>query len=180
VKQFVILSAGRSATSLVAQCLHEGGVFMGETLNKRGSQHNPHGLWEDREFRALDYAILRAAGGTGSDPGQKPPPHEDILAVCDPMAEKVKALIAKREEAHDLWGWKRPHTSLTAPVYHPHLSDPHYIAIFRSPRKQAASAKRLMRYTDEEAFAIQRIFNERILRFLWQLADLGPMTDKED
>jgi hypothetical protein len=175
VKQFVILSAGRSATSLVAKCLHEGGVYMGNNLSKGASPHNPQGFWEDREFRALDYEILWAAGGTGSDPGQKPPPHEGILAVRDQMAEKVKALIAKREEAHELWGWKRPHTSLTAPVYHPHLSDPHYIAIFRSPEQQAASAKRLMRYTDEEAFAIQRIFNERILRFLWQFAGLGEL-----
>lgn len=166
MKTFVILGMARSATSLLAGALHKAGVHMGDHMMGPG-EGNPKGFFEDLDFRALDIAILRAAGGKGQDPGHEPPSEEAILGVRDQFRGRILDLIRARNNAgHELWGWKNPRTALTVRLYHPYLTNPHYITIYRDPQEVGLSLQRMLGWPVKKGIALCRTYDDRISRFV--------------
>lgn len=122
MKTIVVLGAHGGGTSLVAGILHALGVRMHP--NMAGRIKNYH-TYEDADFMRLNIQILKAAGGDW----KKPPPQRRIDEKAALFVPRIKTLVGKKKAA--LWGWKDPRNSLTAPLYHPHLPNPHYILVTR-------------------------------------------------
>lgn len=132
----VVLGMHRTGSSLLASILVDLGINMGEKMLMRGRMQ-PHGHWEDVEFVNLNKRILAAAGGRWN----RVPPHANILRVRGQFNEPIRNLIAKKNKRKK-WGWKDPRTSLTIPLYYPHLVSPRYIRIIRSKSEIIQSLQR--------------------------------------
>ena len=154
-RQIVILGMHRSGTSMVAGVLQRLGVSMGEYM--LGSDvSNPAGHYEDIEFLRINKAILAHAGGNW----RNPPSHEAIMSVHKFDAQ-MAALVAKRDAAHELWGWKDPRTCLTLCKWAPLLSEPVYVSVERDLDSVARSLMRRNRMTNEEALALDKVYWDR-------------------
>lgn len=159
-KTLVVLGMHRSATSLVARALAHYHP-MGEQL-LGGSPSNPHGHFEDLDFLKLDIAILSAAGGAWNEP----PSEARILEQAGPFSARIGELVSARNRAHTIWGWKDPRTTLTVPLFRPHLRSPIYIACFRDPGEIADSLARRDGMRRERALRLARGYQRRLLGFL--------------
>ncbi len=82
----LVVGPGRSGTSVVAKALNEMGVSMGVHFGKP-DEINPHGYYEDLEFKNLNERFLRS----------------DFNHVL--FRDRLRQLIAHREEP---WGVKDP------------------------------------------------------------------------
>jgi hypothetical protein len=170
VKTFVVLGMHSSATSLVAEVLSRK-ISMGYSLRMH---------YEDSLFINLNNHILEAAGGTWQDP----PSEKEILAHRHDMAGSIRNAVNKAKQVARLsrkegspkdrtalcWGWKTPSTVLTIPIIHPHLENPHYIAMFRDPHEVAVSlVRRGGKFKDDEAVELAKEYNRRIFKFLQEV-----------
>jgi hypothetical protein len=120
-KTVVVLGAFRGGTSLIAQLLHELGVFMGERLAPPDREYD---TVEDLQFQELLHRrdLLTRECLTPADFSST-----DLAAL--------QALIRQRNHRHALWGWKYPgtvvwclHAGLAG-----YLRQPHFITVFRDP-----------------------------------------------
>jgi hypothetical protein len=74
MRNVVILGMHRSGTSMVAEALASGGLYVGETAELlSGQEDNPHGFWEREDVVALNDAILSDNEATWYCPPQKSP-----------------------------------------------------------------------------------------------------------
>lgn len=80
-RTFVVVGLPRGGTSMAARCLHELGVPMGRVGNA---------TYEDADFVTL-VNRLRAEGEAEAG-----------------IRDELRALIARRNAEHDVWGWKVP------------------------------------------------------------------------
>jgi hypothetical protein len=149
-KTFVILGCHRSASSLVAKALHEAGVHMGDELLS-GLPDNPEGHFEDMDFLKKNVELL--GGNIWNDVDRE-------LTDAD-----TSALIAAKN-VHPLWGWKDPRTVLTIEKYYDHLDDPIIIGLFRKPELVAKSMARRGDISEEDALALAKAYNRKIIDFL--------------
>lgn len=159
-KTFVILGMHRSATSLIAKSINTQ-ISMGDNLLPP-DKSNPHGHFEDLDFLSINKRILRSAGGNW----RNPPTHKAILSQSPKFEQEIKNLIQSKNKNSKLWGWKDPRTSLTIPLFHNHLSNPHYIYIQRDPNSVAQSLHRRNNIPIEEGLYLYKIYNKRIKDFL--------------
>jgi len=126
MKTIVILGMHRSATSMIARCMHQNHeVHMGSEL-LLGQSDNPKGHYENKAFLNLNIDILRAAGGSW----QRPPAREEILKLEDQFRSRVRGTVsAERLKAKNRgffsWGFKDPRTVLTLDLKKPNLKSPH-------------------------------------------------------
>jgi len=159
-KQVVVLGMHRSLTSGVAEGLHRAGIHMGEEmLGKTKSQ--PTGHWEDKEFLHLNEQLLEAAGGSW----RNPPSRAALHAIAGQFERRIQRMIAKRNAAHDPWGWKDPRNGLTLPLYLPHLDgDVHLVAVFRKPERVARSLESRNSIPRRRGLGLARAYNDRILQ----------------
>lgn len=157
MKTFVVLGMHRSATSLTAGGLEKSGIHMGEEYLEH-DQSNPWGIFENRKFVSLNQKILKAAGGSWDNP----PSRQAILK--QDFDDEIKELIKNHE--HEYWGWKDPRTSLTAELFHPHLTNPHYIVNFRDKDEVAKSLNRREGMPLHKGRELADIYNHRIVSFL--------------
>lgn len=120
-KIIIVLGCHRSGTSMIAGVLAHMGVFMGEDLIMGEMPENPKGYYEDREAVAINADLLEEANGGWEDL----PTTEEILKAVEDTPEighRMTEFIAKRSEAHAMWGWKDPRTVATFPAWEPHLN----------------------------------------------------------
>src|SRR5215469_5858876 len=76
-------------------------------------------------------AALRKLGvAMGENLGHQ---HEDRSFRAEVPLEEMIATVKKRNETHDLWGWKLPNNIYYLEQLFPHLRNPHFVAIFRNP-----------------------------------------------
>ena len=94
----VVLGGHRCGTSAVAGVLHHLGVFMGYRLLGAG-KYNERGHWEDRTFLERHKDIV------GGVPKWKSP-----KVNFEPYRQAYSQLVRRREETHELWGFKDPRT----------------------------------------------------------------------
>ena len=149
-KTFVILGCHRSASSLVAKALHEAGVHMGDDLLS-GLPDNPEGHFEDMDFLKKNVEILDG----------------NIWNDVDRSLQDVdtKTLIDTKN-IRPLWGWKDPRTTLTIDKYYEHLDDPIIVGLFRKPEHVARSMAERGDIGEEEALALAKAYNRKIIDFL--------------
>lgn len=161
-KVIVVLSVGRSATSLVS-----------EALSRIIPMGSSGGMFENKDILNLNEEILHEAGGAWDNP----PPRwvEDerkFSRLKQKFHEKIKSTLARfASEArslrnHTYWGWKDPRTALVIDFYHPYLKNPHYIAVFRDPERVAENFHRVNGIEVEVAIKLAREYNRRILEFI--------------
>lgn len=116
----------RSGTSFVARLLSEAGVFVGEELLGAASS-NRHGHFEDREVLDLHNQIL-------SDNAKTWRVADDFIPVVnDDIWEKMRALVDKREQSHEVWGFKDPRACLFLPLWRHVYPNLHVVAVYRHP-----------------------------------------------
>lgn len=149
-KTFVILGCHRSASSLVAKALHEAGVHMGDDLLS-GLPDNPEGHFEDMDFLKKNVEILD--GNIWNDVERE---LQDI--------DTSELIESKNNKA--LWGWKDPRTTLTIDKYYDHLDDPIIVGLFRKPALVAKSMAKRGDISEEEALALAKAYNRKIIDFL--------------
>ena len=113
----IVLGCYRTGTSAVAALLHGMGIHMGDQFDPPSSA-NPRGYFEDVEFKSYHQKIDEMKEGWyGSDP-----------------ESEYRALVAKRECEHDLWGVKDPKLCLYLPVLLEALNGDHRIIQTVRPR----------------------------------------------
>lgn len=162
MKTYVILSAGKSSTSLVAEGIYRAGV-KGYNLYYGGLRKaHPKGMWEDKDFFTMNRRILRHAGGDWDDP----PSEKSILKVGKKFNHKIKRLMDKRNALGVSWGWKDPRTALTVKCYLPYIINPHFIAVFRKPLEVAKSMEKVNKIPIEKGIELTLEYNRRIRSFL--------------
>lgn len=161
MKTFVILGMHRSATSLVAKGMSNI-IHLGHVNDLLPPQaDNPEGFYENMKFMDLNNRILFKAGGNWLEP----PSHEAILKVKDEFQDEIKALV-NEFSGYELWGWKDPRTCLTISLFHEHLTNPHYVSIFRNPHEVANSLNKRNQISKQKAIRLCLEYNFRIIKFL--------------
>jgi len=158
----VILGMHASGTSLIAHCLREFGVFMGEQFT---GPVKSMPTWEDKLFFKLNVSLLTRARGNWS----RPPSAERITEAgrqAD-IAVLMNALIGIRESASRPWGWKDPRNCLTVHVWHPLLTEPRYICTRRDHDAIARSilARGPSRMLHKEWVDLAREYDGRVQAF---------------
>jgi hypothetical protein len=134
-----VLGPGRSGTSLTVRLLGLGGVYLGddgELLTASGIPANPKGFWEHRAMARINQRVLKALGGSWSEPPPLPPGWEQSNDLAGER-EDARGLLERTFGGHDLWGWKDARNSLTLPFWQNLLPaeryDVRYVICLRNP-----------------------------------------------
>lgn len=174
VKTFIVTGMHRSATSLIAQALHEHGVHMGSDLISSRDSH-PHDFYEHRPIVALHKDILDSLG---VDTSLGVPSRRRVLDAFDKRSDRADSII--EHEQNNLWGFKDPRTSLTLEGWVPRVENPHIISIFREPLRVAESLERTEDIPIDDGLSIAKQYNNRLLDSLERVvnedtwSDVGP------
>lgn len=134
-KTVVVLGNAKSGTSLVAGILHILGVDIGKKFVE-ADEYNPKGYFEDYDFVNLTDAIFKAAKSNYWNF----PSREKLLAQRDNFDQQMQKLIRKKEQGKRIWGWKDPWVNILVELFLPHLTNPHFIIIFRNSLAIARSS----------------------------------------
>ena len=162
MKTIVVLGIQRSGTSLIAEGLkNTGEVFMEPCT----ASH-----FENYEMMRIDDRILEEAGGTWQDP----PPREMIQETYPYFKDEIWAYVNAQELNAELrefpyWGFKTCRTGWTADLWHPHLSQPHYMPVLRSPSVVAGRLIEDGMYHGDDALALVEDHNDRVMTFLREI-----------
>jgi hypothetical protein len=156
----VVLGIFRSGTSVVAGMLDILGVRMGP--HEAGpnwmevSSWSPTGTYENADFRWFDWGAL------GVDPRspQSTLPDNWREQMSRVKSEHVISVVKAAEGG--AWGWKEPYTTLTLPLYVPHLRNPRFVVVRRNPADVAQSLHRQDWASMDAAARLVRIFEEEI------------------
>ncbi len=163
-KTIIILGMHRSGTSMVAGVLHNLGINMGDACIG-ASVNNPYGHFEDINLIALNQRILQAADADWKNP----PSAKKILRLKGRFDNQIRKLL-KNVKAGDR-GWKDPRTSLTIPLFLPHLKNPYFIVCRR--RKKAVNKSLQKRSLLEiDGKKLWKKYNQRIDKFFKKHSDL--------
>lgn len=133
-KTFVVLCAVHSGSSMLAGIMHQMGITMTKEPEKKDEFH-PRGTWERHDFMNMNNKILSRASGDW----RHPPSIDNVLKLVknNEFAKQVKSLI--KDNQCELWGWKCPRNCLTAPIWHPYLTKPHYLVLRRNLKAMVGS-----------------------------------------
>ncbi|HEY3570883.1 MAG TPA: glycosyltransferase [Thermoanaerobaculia bacterium] len=171
-RPIVITGMHRSGTSLVASYLSSLGVGLGDRLLAADAR-NPHGYFEDADFRELQGEILTDATPEGDgghrDWGWTENERLDRGRFAR-WTERARALAATRSGRPGLWGWKDPRTSLLLDFWDEILDHQAlYVLLYRFPWAVADSMQRVGAdiFLDhpEYAYRIWAFYNRQLLDF---------------
>jgi GT2 family glycosyltransferase len=136
MRNVVILGMHRSGTSMVAEALASGGIYVGDKDDLlKGQEDNPHGFWEREDVVALNDDILSANDATWYSPPQHTPVATDVHIAA--MAGIVARLPRDRS-----WQIKDPRQVLTWPLWQERLGDVVLVYVYRNPVAVATSLQR--------------------------------------
>ena len=136
MRNVVILGMHRSGTSMVAEALAAGGIFVGEPQDLlQGREDNPHGFWEREDVVALNDAILLENNASWYCPPQlaptaSPAQLEALVSIVNPMQQDCSWLI------------KDPRQLITWPLWQQSLGDAVLVFVYRDPLAVATSLQR--------------------------------------
>jgi hypothetical protein len=134
-----VLGMHRSGTSLVMRMLNVLGLELGpEEHLMRPSDANPAGHWESRPIAEINEDILGRLGGSWAVPPALSPGWERSPELAEPRRQ-ARALIEQDFSGSELWGFKDPRNSLTAPFWRRLLPPMRYVVCLRNPMDVAAS-----------------------------------------
>lgn len=136
MRNVVILGMHRSGTSMVAEALAAGGIFVGEPQDLlQGREDNPHGFWERQDVVALNDAILLENNASWYCPPQlaptaSPAQLEALVSIVNAMPQDCSWLI------------KDPRQLITWPLWQQSLGDAVLVFVYRDPLAVAVSLQR--------------------------------------
>ncbi len=177
----VVVSIGRSGTSLFGRILHEvlGVDFGNEADHIPRNHNNPDGYFENAAFMAFNDRVLQAADGWVLSPPPMDYPSRLPAEVREALVAEAATLLDKYSAGKPTFGWKDPRLSFTLPVWRAACPNVVPIIAFRKPVSVLASiAAQLDRPIDTLAslwFAYyQRVFayTEGLPRFVVSYDDL--------
>lgn len=122
----VLTGFHRSGTSLVAQKLHRGGVYMGQQM-LASDESNPDGHYEDHEFLRFHERALRCSGVDWL---------VDAAFLRQFDAEQLASItttITRRRLLKKAWGFKDPRVCLYLPFWRRLLPEAVYLVVLRQP-----------------------------------------------
>lgn len=131
----VVISIGRSGTSLFARILHEvlGVDFGDESTHIPRNYNNPDGYFENAEFMAFNDRVLRAINSWVLTP----PPINYVDLMPDEMraqfVAEAKSRLAHYATDKPSFGWKDPRLSFTLPIWREACPNITPIIAFRRP-----------------------------------------------
>jgi hypothetical protein len=157
-----IVGMHRSGTSLLAQMLRCGGLFLGSDDQLLGPRpDNPEGFWEHTGFQDLNEAVLAGLGGRWDAPPAVPARwgEDPRLAAQHHDARQLLNQFRGREP----WGWKDPRTSLTLSLWRDLIPNLRVILCLRNPLEVAVSLRRRNGFSYTKAIGLWRLYNDRAL-----------------
>lgn len=131
----VIAGFHRSGTSLVAELLHRGGLFLGDDL-LGAMASNPYGHFEDREFLELHREIIEANGETWQVDSLRP------LHVPGGLWQRMRELVNHRSLEHSRWGFKDPRCCFLLGAWKHLVPDAGVVVVYRTPGASVYSLER--------------------------------------
>lgn len=154
----LILGMHRSGTSFLTKSLHEAGCYLGTDLLADTMRDNLEGHWESRDAMQINEHLLQLAGGSWqSIPEQLQP---------DPESDERMASFVHSLETHPVAGWKDPRTTITFPLWKPHLRDYRIVSALRHPMSVARSLHVRNGMPIEDGLRLWTVYNERLLRHI--------------
>ncbi|KIL40657.1 hypothetical protein SD70_12140 [Gordoniibacillus kamchatkensis] len=141
-----VLGMHRSGTSLLARCLFELGVYLGEEHNLiPANEDNPDGFWEHKWIVDLHDKILSEFGLEWHS-REILPENWWTFSKIDEYKEKLRSVVMEQFSKRTIWGWKDPRTSLMIPIWNELLEKmsarQKYIICIRNPLEVADSLKK--------------------------------------
>jgi hypothetical protein len=143
IKVIVVLSPGRSGTSLLMKALVAMGMNLSESVIP-GSEGNPEGFFEDAEIVEVHKELLQNLNTNSV----LPLPVDWLNSKPAIQAKhKLQKIIENRlQESSGIWGFKDPRTASFLPLWIRILNSPGIVPVFilaiRDPANVAASMKR--------------------------------------
>ncbi len=125
----LITGVPRSGTSMISNCLHQAGLWMGPTIRPNGD--NPRGFFENREIReTILKPNLKVAG---ADPlGVHRLPDLGRLAPDPKLRERILEVFSQQgHDGHSRWGYKEPKLSLVWPLWAEAFPDATWVIVDR-------------------------------------------------
>lgn len=117
-RAIVVLGMHRSGTSALVRGIAALGVELGSRLMPAEPEQNAKGFFEDVDFVDLNDRLLHALGRSWHSL-EPIAPGEWQLPALQPLAEEAAALLARRLDAHPLWGMKDPRLARLLPFWRP-------------------------------------------------------------
>tara|TARA_Y100000310_G_scaffold293603_1_gene323289 strand:+ start:702 stop:1346 length:645 start_codon:yes stop_codon:yes gene_type:complete len=162
-KTVIVIGKGRGGTSLTAGILHHLNVNMGDNL-KRPDEANEKGYFEN--WNILQFNLSDVLEVNGFFVNKFPLPSlEDILALQEKLAPRVKELVEK-EAKYPLWGWKDERNLWTSQLFLPYIQNPHFIVNYRNSSSIIESE--ILRSPDKDSEEVLKIviqYNKLIEEF---------------
>jgi hypothetical protein len=161
-KVLMIISTGRAGTSVITQWINKCGLAIGDNLLGEAIG-NIEGHFEDLDFLKMHEEILLSNNlpSTGIEP-------VDDLKISVEQKEKLKKIIANKNNLHPQWGWKEPRTSLFLNIYKELIPQAKYLVIIRDYKAVLHSfLKRDFAYIEKEKLA--QIKGNAWENFTWNL-----------
>lgn len=133
MKSVIIFGQRRSGTSLFAGVLYYLGIPMGEeALPTQTSNRNPKGFFEDRRIIKISETMINYIMRYGSIDAGK----EKLKKL---FGMQIKNAIDKRKYNVDIWGLKDVNMVDLLDVYREHLTQAHFLVVYRNPLDVAKS-----------------------------------------
>jgi GT2 family glycosyltransferase len=156
-----IVGMHRSGTSMVAELLHEAGLFLGSVEDVLGAApENPAGFWENARFIDLNEKLLNVLGGDWDLPPENPDWNGGDLGELRMEAQGLVNEFA----GHEPWGWKDPRTSLTLPFWLDVVPELQVVICLRNPLEVALSLHERNYLSYGNALNLWKTYNERALQ----------------
>lgn len=157
----IVVGFHRSGTSLLAQLLHRGGLFLGDEL-LGAMASNPYGHFEDVEIVRLHEDILQAHGDTWHIDGQR------AFHLSERQWRWMQDHVRKRSMEHGLWGFKDPRVCFFLGAWKYLMPRARFVVVYREPSECVHSLERR-----QASDLMASRGNAALHRRFWRKADHG-------
>src|SRR5262249_36506221 len=150
-----VLGMHRSGTSCLAQMLQQAGVYLGPDLMNVTASGNLEGHAESWEAVRINDRILQLSGGAWDRVPAMVRGDEETAACM------VRFLATLSEQP--VAGWKDPRTTLTFPLWKPHLTHCRVVSCVRHPLAIARSLQVRDGWSLARGLDLWAAYNEHLL-----------------
>jgi hypothetical protein len=150
----VILGMHRSGTSFLMHSLHAAGLYLGDQPPLMNGCDNLEGFWEAPEAVSINDRILVESGGAWDNVPSS-------LRIDDETAGRMPPFLDGLRDK-PIAGWKDPRTTITFPLWKPHLGDYRIVAAVRHPMNVARSLQVRHGWRLEKGLQLWSAYNERL------------------
>jgi hypothetical protein len=150
-----VLGMHRSGTSCLMRMLQQAGLYVGPELMNAAASSNLEGHAEALEAVRINDRILELSGGSWDRlPAELRSDEETTSRICR-FLEGLRG--------HPVAGWKDPRTTITFPLWKPHLPAFRLAACLRHPVRAARSLQVRDGWPLERGLSLWEEYNERLL-----------------